>query len=297
LAALTGRSARGYASGYGMETSDAPTRGLDQSARSDNGAPAITVHSLGKTYETRRGSVEAVRNASFEVHKGEFVALVGPSGCGKSTILHIVAGLIPKTSGTVLVSEAEARAGRRDVGIMLQRAVLLPWRSVLANVVLPTEIFGIDKQLAERRARELLSMVGLDGFEDKHSWELSGGMQQRASLARLLVFDPEILLMDEPFAALDEFTRERLNGELAALHERLGRSALYVTHNIQEAVFLADRVVMMTPYPGEILDVVSVDLPRPRSLDMLNLPRTAELVAEIRAALSTHLDPGSNGGK
>jgi NitT/TauT family transport system ATP-binding protein len=271
-----------------MGTSDAPTGGLDQVTHIEDGALAIDVQALGKTYETRGGSVEAVRAASFQVREGEFVALVGPSGCGKSTILHIVAGLIPRTSGNVLVGGAEARSGRRDVGIMLQRPVLLPWRTVLANVVLPTEMFKIDPRVAEQRARELLTMVGLEGFEDKHPWELSGGMQQRASLARLLVFDPEILLMDEPFAALDEFTRERLNGELAALHERFGRSALYVTHNIQEAVFLADRVVVMTPYPGEVLDVVAIDLPRPRSIDMLNLPRTAELVAEIREALSSN---------
>jgi NitT/TauT family transport system ATP-binding protein len=245
----------------------------------------IEIRGLGMTYSTRRGPVEAVREASFDVRDGEFVALVGPSGCGKSTILHIVAGLIERTGGTVEVLGAPAGAGRRDVGIMLQRPTLLPWRSVLQNVVLPTELFKIDRAEAERRARELLALVGLEGFEDKHPWELSGGMQQRASLARLLVFEPQILLMDEPFAALDEFTRERLNGELANLHESLGRSILYVTHNIQEAVFLADRVVVMKPHPGEVLRIVDVDLPRPRRVELLNDPRTAELVAEIRTML------------
>jgi NitT/TauT family transport system ATP-binding protein len=249
------------------------------------GRPVIEVSGLGKTYGTRRGPVEAVRDASFDVRDGEFVALVGPSGCGKSTILHIVAGLIERTGGSVQVLGADARAGRHDVGIMLQRPTLLPWRSVLQNVVLPTEIFKTGKAEAERRARELLALVGLQGFEDKHPWELSGGMQQRASLARLLVFEPQILLMDEPFAALDEFTRERLNGELANLHETLGRSILYVTHNIQEAVFLADRVVVMKPHPGEVLRIVDVDLPRPRRVELLNEPRTAELVAEIRRML------------
>jgi NitT/TauT family transport system ATP-binding protein len=245
----------------------------------------IEIRGLGMTYSTRRGPVEAGREASFDVRDGEFVALVGPSGCGKSTILHIVAGLIERTGGTVEVLGAPAGAGRRDVGIMLQRPTLLPWRSVLQNVVLPTELFKIDRAEAERRARELLALVGLEGFEDKHPWELSGGMQQRASLARLLVFEPQILLMDEPFAALDEFTRERLNGELANLHESLGRSILYVTHNIQEAVFLADRVVVMKPHPGEVLRIVDVDLPRPRRVELLNDPRTAELVAEIRTML------------
>jgi NitT/TauT family transport system ATP-binding protein len=248
-------------------------------------APVIEVEGLGKTYPTRHGAVEAVRDASFEVRDGEFVALVGPSGCGKSTILHIVAGLIERTTGSVRVAGGAARSGRRDVGIMLQRPTLLPWRTVLQNVVLPTEIFGVGRAEAERRARELLALVGLEGFEDKHPWELSGGMQQRASLARVLVFEPRILLMDEPFAALDEFTRERLNGELAQLHETLGRSILYVTHNIQEAVFLSDRVVVMKPHPGEVLDVVDVDLPRPRAIEMLLEPRTAGLVAEIRQML------------
>jgi NitT/TauT family transport system ATP-binding protein len=249
-------------------------------------APAvIEIRGLGKTYSTRRGPVEAVRDASFDVRDGEFVALVGPSGCGKSTILHIVAGLIERTGGSVDVLGAPAQAGRHDVGIMLQRPTLLPWRSVLQNVVLPTELFKLDKSEAERRARDLLALVGLEGFEDKHPWELSGGMQQRASLARLLVFEPQILLMDEPFAALDEFTRERLNGELANLHETLGRSILYVTHNIQEAVFLADRVVVMKPHPGEVLRIVDIELPRPRRVELLNDPRTAELVAEIRQML------------
>ena len=247
--------------------------------------PVIEIRGLGMTYSTRRGPVEAVREASFDVRDGEFVALVGPSGCGKSTILHIVAGLIERTGGDVAVLGAPARAGRPDVGIMLQRPTLLPWRSVLDNVVLPTELFKLDKAEAERRARDLLTLVGLEGFEDKHAWELSGGMQQRASLARLLVFEPQILLMDEPFAALDEFTRERLNGELAHLHETLGRSILYVTHNIQEAVFLADRVVVMKPHPGEVLRIVDIDLPRPRRVELLNEPRTAELVAEIRTML------------
>jgi NitT/TauT family transport system ATP-binding protein len=245
----------------------------------------IDVSGLGKVYETRRGVVEAVRNATFTVDEGEFIALVGPSGCGKSTILHIVAGLLQKTGGTVSIGGSPAKAGRRDVGIMLQRPVLLPWRSVLQNVLVPAEIFGLDEKVAHDRAMELLAMVGLEGFEDKHPWELSGGMQQRASLARLLVFEPQILLMDEPFAALDEFNRERLNSELARLHESLGRTMLYVTHNIQEAVFLADRVVVMKPRPGEILDIVDIDLPRPRRIEMIAEREMTDLVAGIRMKL------------
>lgn len=247
--------------------------------------PSIAVENLSKTYETRGGSVEAVRESSFDVKDGEFVALVGPSGCGKSTILQICAGLIPYDGGSVVVGGIEAQPGRREVGIMFQAPVLLPWRTVTENVLLPTEVFGIGKKEALKRARELLELVGLEGFADKYPWELSGGMQQRASLARVLVYDPDILLMDEPFAALDEFTRERLNLELARIHESLGRTVLYVTHNIQEAVFLSDRIVVMKPHPGEVLDIIATGLPRPRQFEVLEEPRSVDLVIKIRRML------------
>jgi NitT/TauT family transport system ATP-binding protein len=253
---------------------------------------SIFVRGLDKIYETRDGTVEAVRNASFDVEEGEFVALVGPSGCGKSTILQICAGLVPPTRGTVEVGGVEAQPGRRDVGIMFQAPVLLPWRSVLSNVLLPTEIYKMDRDGARGRAGELLNLVGLSGFEDKHPWELSGGMQQRASLARVLVSDPDILLMDEPFSALDEFTRERLNLELARIHESLGRTVLYVTHNIEESVFLSDRVVVMKPHPGEILEIVETGLRRPRRLEVLQEPATVDLVIRIRQMLVGHGPPG-----
>jgi len=249
---------------------------------------SISVADLHKTYDTRDGKVDAVRGATFDVQAGEFVSLVGPSGCGKSTILQICAGLVPPTSGTVQVGGVQARPGRREIGIMFQAPVLLPWRSVSANVLLPTEIFGMDKEPARKRALELLDLVGLKGFEDKQPWELSGGMQQRASLARVLVADPDILLMDEPFSALDEFTRERLNLELANIHETFGRTVLYVTHNIEEAVFLSDRVVVMKPHPGEILDIVETGLPRPRKLGVLQEASTIELVIKIRQMLFGH---------
>jgi NitT/TauT family transport system ATP-binding protein len=260
------------------------------------GAVAISVKDLSKTYTTRRGPVEAVRRSSFEVRRGEFVALVGPSGCGKSTILKIAAGLIPYNEGTVTVAGEEAKAGRRDVGIMFQSPVLLPWRTVLDNVLLPMEVFGLKGNAAKEQAHSLLQTVGLGGFDDKYPWELSGGMQQRASLARVLVYEPDILLMDEPFSALDEFTREHLNVELAKIHETYERSVLYVTHNIQEAVFLADRVVVMKPHPGEVLDVVETKLPRPRSLDVLLEEKTTKLVTEIRRMLYTdELKRGEHG--
>jgi NitT/TauT family transport system ATP-binding protein len=262
--------------------------------------PAISVTELSKVYSTRRGAVEALRRATFDVQRGEFVSLVGPSGCGKSTLLHIVAGLLEDTGGEVQIGGKPAKAGRRDVGIMLQRPVLFPWRTVLENVLLPAQVFkifgrGAEREKITKRAQELVELVGLQGFEEKYPWELSGGMQQRASLARLLVFEPEILLMDEPFAALDEFTRERLNSELANLHEDLGRTVLYVTHNIQEAVFLSDRVVVMKPRPGEVLEIVDIPLERPRHIEMIADPRTAELVARIRTKLGFEEDLHGNG--
>jgi NitT/TauT family transport system ATP-binding protein len=270
------------------------TQAASVAATGTGSGRAISVQDLRKVYETRGGLVEAVRTASFDVKEREFVALVGPSGCGKSTILQICAGLIPFNEGSVEVGGTRARSGRSDVGIMFQSSVMLPWRSVIDNVLLPTEIFGMDQKESKQKAKELIELVGLQGFGDKHPWELSGGMQQRASLARVLVFDPDILLMDEPFAALDEFTRERLNVELARLHEQLGRSVLYVTHNIQEAVFLADRVVVMKPHPGEILAILDTGLPRPRTIELLDDPRTVELTIKIRRMLFTDDGPPSD---
>jgi NitT/TauT family transport system ATP-binding protein len=263
-------------------------REAENGGRGAPGDNSISVADLDKTYDTRDGKVDAVRKATFDVSGGEFVSLVGPSGCGKSTILQICAGLVSPTRGKVEVGGVKARPGRREVGIMFQAPVLLPWRTVADNVLLPTEIFKMDKGPAKERALELLDIVGLAGFEDKHPWELSGGMQQRASLARVLVSDPDILLMDEPFSALDEFTRERLNLELARIHESFGRTILYVTHNIEEAVFLSDRVVVMKPHPGEILEIVETGLPRPRKLEVLQEPSTIELVIKIRQMLFGH---------
>ncbi len=271
-----------------MAKASATTSKSKANGSTGNGAlsgTVISVKDCRKVYATKGGKVEAVRTASFDVKQGEFVSLVGPSGCGKSTLLQIVAGLLPWNAGTVDVAGRQATAGRQDVGIMFQSSVLLPWRSVIENVMLPTEIFGLDSKESHQKALDLLDLVGLTGFEEKHPWELSGGMQQRASLARALVFDPDIMLMDEPFAALDEFTRERLNIELARLHESLGRTILYVTHNIQEAVFLSDRVVVMKPHPGEILDVLDVNLPRPRMTQVLDEAGTVELVIKIRRML------------
>jgi NitT/TauT family transport system ATP-binding protein len=194
---------------------------------------------------------------------------------------------VPQSDGKISVLGAAAKAGRADTGIMLQKPVLLPWRSVKQNILLAAEMYKVDKAEAERRAARLIELVGLEGFADKYPWELSGGMQQRVSLARLLVTDPKVMLLDEPFSALDEFTRERLNLELVALHESLNRSVLYVTHNIQESVLLSDYVVVMKPRPGEIVEIVPIDIPRPRTRETMALPRMTELVNYIRGLLYT----------
>jgi NitT/TauT family transport system ATP-binding protein len=246
---------------------------------------AVDVDHVTKTYETRDGVVDAVHDVSFNVPAGHVVSLVGPSGCGKSTVLKMMAGLVSSEKGSITGAGRPAAAGRPDCGIMLQAPVLLPWRTVWENVTLPVEILRLDTAESHARARELLEFVGLSEFVTKYPWELSGGMQQRASLARLLVYDPQILLMDEPFAALDEFNRERLDLELLRLQERLHRTIVYVTHNIAEAVMLSDAVVVMTPRPGKVVDVVRVDLPRPRSFESTTTPEGIELIARIRKSL------------
>jgi NitT/TauT family transport system ATP-binding protein len=246
--------------------------------------PVVELRNVGKRYLTRRGYIDAIQDATFTVQDGEFISLVGPSGCGKSTLLKIIAGLLPFDRGVVQVNGTPARAGRAEVGIMLQSAVLFPWRTVLQNVLLPIEVLKKDRALGIERAREILELVGLTKFADKYPRELSGGMQQRASLSRLLVFEPSLLLMDEPFGALDEFTRLRLNIELASLHERLSKSVVFVTHNISEAVFLSDRVVAMSAHPGRVVRVIDVPLPRPRTQDMVDSPEMAACMREVRHA-------------
>lgn len=246
---------------------------------------AISVDNLGKWYTTRDGDVQALRHVSVDVREGEFLSLVGPSGCGKSTLLKVIAGLEPHEQGQVSVRGKPPAPGRRDVGIMLQSPVLLPWRTVLANVLLPSQVHRQNLKDARARAQQALRTVRLEGFMDKHPWELSGGMQQRASLARLLVLDPDVMLLDEPFSALDEFNREKLTLDLAALHQKLHRTAVYVTHNIAESVLLSDRVVVLKPHPGEVLDIVEIDLPRPRDRNTLASPQAVALVTAIRDLL------------
>jgi len=242
----------------------------ETTARAATAAKAIIQATrLFKTYSTRHGGeVTALDDVNITIGENEFITLVGPSGCGKSTFLKMVAALIQPSAGSLKLRGAELAAPSRDVGVVFQDAVLLPWRNVLENVLLPIEILGLSRKQYEPKARELISLVGLEGFELSMPGELSGGMQQRAALCRALVHNPSILLMDEPFAALDAMTREELGIELLRIWEKHPKTILFVTHSIPEAIFLADRVVVMTPRPGRIAKVIEVDLPRPRELDV-----------------------------
>ena len=244
----------------------APTSG--GLAKAGEAAAKIRIQGVSKTYRTKRGEVVALQDIDLAVAQNEFVTLVGPSGCGKSTVLRIVSALVRPTRGKVLLDGHALTTPTRDIGIVFQDAVLLPWRSVLENVMLPVEILRLDKNQYRQRAQLLLDLVGLQGFENRYPWELSGGMQQRASICRALIYNPSILLMDEPLAALDAMTREELAFELLRIWDAHRMTILFVTHNISEAVLLADRVVAMTPRPGRIARVIRVDLPRPRTLDM-----------------------------
>lgn len=225
----------------------------------------IVVDGVSKVFTTNSNVVEALRDINLAVDEGEFVSLVGRSGCGKSTLLRIIAGLVPATEGSVTVEGQSVTKPRRDVAFMFQRPALLPWRNVLANVLLPVEVARGDRKAFAERAHELLALVGLTGFEKAMPRELSGGMQQRVSLCRALINDPKVLLMDEPFGALDALTREELSIEVQRICAETNKTVVLVTHSIEEAVFLGDNVVVMTPRPGRILDQVRISSSRPRS--------------------------------
>lgn len=244
----------------------------------------IEISRLSKTFgEATRGGVVALRDIDCCIDKGSFVSVVGPSGCGKSTLLRIVAGLLPATAGTVVMDGQRITGTRRDVGVVFQSSILLPWRTILDNVMLPAEVLGLDMATARMRAHELLHLVGLNGFEDKLPRQLSGGMQQRASIARALLHDPKVLLMDEPFGALDAMTREQMNLELQRIWAQSGKTVILITHSIPEAIFLSDVILVMTPRPGVLKQVIPVDLPRPRDMDVMSSPRFAQLAHDIRA--------------
>jgi NitT/TauT family transport system ATP-binding protein len=226
----------------------------------------IRLDGVSQTFQGRAGSVEALRNINLTVREGEFVAVIGRSGCGKSTLLRLIAGLIRPTGGQVSVADSQVTKPRRDIAMMFQRPALLPWRTVLDNVMLPVEMFGWRRADHRARADQLLEMVGLTEFRKRHPHELSGGMQQRVALCRALIQRPKVMLMDEPFSALDALTREELSTELQRIHMELGATTVFVTHSIDEAVLLADRVLVLSPRPGRLRRIVDVDIPRPRTL-------------------------------
>ncbi|MEX1179067.1 MAG: ABC transporter ATP-binding protein [Nitriliruptor sp.] len=251
------------------------------------GAPLVAARAVTKRFGTGDEAVVALSDVSLDVAPGDFVSLIGPSGCGKSTLLRTIADLTPATDGEVQVRGKSAHQARcdRDYGMVFQKATLFNWRTVRRNVELPLEIMGHSREERTRRADEMLELVELSEFAKKRPQQLSGGMQQRVAIARALAFEPALLLMDEPFGALDEITRERLNDELLRIWQRTGTTIIFVTHSIPEAVFLSNRIVVMSPRPGRVLAEIPVDLPYPRSEDTREHPRYFELVTEVRETL------------
>lgn len=248
----------------------------------------IEAADVSKRFGHGAEQVVALDGVTLQIRQGEIVSLLGSSGCGKSTFLNILAGLLPPTSGKVLI-EGEAPRSRREVGLMFQRSLLFPWRTVMQNVMLPAEVMDLPKEESRERARELLAMVGLAGWEDRLPSELSGGMQQRVALARVLLSDPDILLLDEPFGALDEMTRETLDLELARVAALTNKTVVLVTHSVYEAVMVSDRVFVFTARPGRLAGTVEVPFGRPRDLASSGTAEFAECVAAVRSLMETSL--------
>ncbi|MGC3965394.1 MAG: ABC transporter ATP-binding protein [Rhodocyclaceae bacterium] len=242
----------------------------------------IELRDVTKIYQGADGPVQSLLPVSFDIREGEFVSVVGPSGCGKSTLLKLVAGLLPISSGALTLDGTPIQGPQTNVGIVFQGAVLLAWRNVLDNILLQAEMRNMDMKAARVRAMTLIEMAGLKGFEKKYPWQLSGGMQQRVSICRALLHDPSVLLMDEPFGALDAMTREKMNGELQRIWMESKKTVLLITHSIPEAVFLSDRVLVMSERPGSIAATYDIDLPRPRSLNVMASPEFARYTRTIR---------------
>lgn len=255
--------------------------------KSATAAPVVEARSLGLTFQTNDGPVQALSNVDLSIGKGEFVSFIGPSGCGKTTFLRAIADLEKPTAGTLTVNGMSPQQAReaRAYGYVFQAAALLPWRTIEKNVALPLEIMGIGGGDQQARVRRTMELVNLAGFEKKYPWQLSGGMQQRASIARALAFDADLLLMDEPFGALDEIVRDHLNEQLLELWERTNKTICFVTHSIPEAVYLSTRIVVMSPRPGRVTDVIESTLPKERPLDIRETPEFLEIAARVRDGL------------
>jgi NitT/TauT family transport system ATP-binding protein len=248
---------------------------------------AIEIRDLSLTFQTADGPVYALEKANLAVRPGEFISFIGPSGCGKTTLLRVIADLEKPTSGSITVNGVTPEAARlgRQYGYVFQAPALYPWRTAEANVMLPLEVFGYSKAERQERARRYLAMVNLAGFEKKYPWQLSGGMQQRVSIARALSFEPALLLMDEPFGALDEIVRDRLNEQLLRLWAETRKTVIFVTHSIPEAVFLSTRIVVMSPRPGRIIDVIDCDIGDRRTLDIRETPEFLKIAHRVREGL------------
>lgn len=251
------------------------------------GSAVVHTANLSLEFNTDDGPVHALSNIDLDIAPGEFISLIGPSGCGKTTLLRVIADLETHTGGEIEVNGVSPREAResRAYGYVFQAPALYPWRTVRRNVMLPLEIMGVSRQEREARCAQYLDLVNLGGFEKKYPWQLSGGMQQRVSIARALSVEPELLLMDEPFGALDEITRDHLNQQLLDLWRKTGKTVVFVTHSIPEAVFLSSRVVVMSPRPGRVIDDISCNLPRERALDIRETPEFLEIAHRVREGL------------
>ncbi len=248
---------------------------------------AVCVRGVSLTYQTSDGEVEALSNVDLDIAEGDFVSFIGPSGCGKTTLLRVIADLEQPTAGTVLVNNVTPEQARlqRHYGYIFQAPALYPWRTIERNVALPLEIMGFDAAQRRQRVERYLKLVNLSGFERKFPWQLSGGMQQRASIARALSFEPALLLMDEPFGALDEIVRDHLNEQLLRLWDQTKKTVVFVTHSIPEAVFLSTKIVVMSPRPGRIIDLIACDFPRDRTLEIRETPEFIKIAQRVRSGL------------
>ena len=251
------------------------------------GVRAVDIAGLSLTFETRDGPVYALSNVDLAIERGDFVSFIGPSGCGKTTLLRVIADLERATAGSIKVNGQSPEQARlnRAYGYVFQAPALYPWRTIERNVTLPLEIMGLPREERAARAKQYLALVNLAGFERKFPWQLSGGMQQRASIARALSFEPDLLLMDEPFGALDEIVRDHLNEQLLRLWDQTGKTVVFVTHSIPEAVFLSSKIVVMSPRPGRIIDVIESDFPRGRTLDIRETPEFLAIAHRVREGL------------